>query len=81
MNAYRVEAIVTENGTVTLQGLPFRPGETVEVIILEQEPAAKYKNPVQNQAFPLSDQEYLLGVETQMTEWISADDEAAYHDL
>ncbi len=33
MNAYKFEAVVAENGTVILQGLPFRAGETVEVIV------------------------------------------------
>ncbi len=35
MNAHKIEAILTEDGTLTLQGLPFHTGETVEVIILE----------------------------------------------
>ena len=26
MNAYKVEAVVAENGTVTLRGLPFQVG-------------------------------------------------------
>ncbi|PSN18730.1 hypothetical protein C7271_11020 [filamentous cyanobacterium CCP5] len=36
MQAYRLKTIVSEDGTVTLQGLPFRPGETVEIIVLEE---------------------------------------------
>ena len=34
MNAHKVEVILTEDGTLTLQGLPFHAGEAVEVIIL-----------------------------------------------
>jgi hypothetical protein len=46
MNAHKMEVVLTENGTLTLQGLPFHAGETVEVIILEgktpqQQPAIK----------------------------------------
>jgi hypothetical protein len=36
MQAYRLEAIVEDDGTLTLQHLPFRAGERVEVIVLEQ---------------------------------------------
>ncbi len=35
MNAYRIETTLTENGTVTLQGLPFSAGDAVEIIVLE----------------------------------------------
>ena len=34
MKAYKFEAVVTENGTVTLRGLPFQAGYRVEVIRL-----------------------------------------------
>lgn len=34
MNAHKVKTILTENGTLTLLGLPFQAGEAVEVIIL-----------------------------------------------
>ena len=47
MNAHKVEVILTEDGTLTLQGLPFHAGEAVEVIIL----SAKT---LQNQADPKS---------------------------
>ena len=36
MQAYRVETIVAQDGTLTLSNLPLRAGETVEVIILVQ---------------------------------------------
>jgi hypothetical protein len=35
MNAYRIETAIAENGTLTLSGIPFHAGDTVEVIILE----------------------------------------------
>ena len=35
MNAHKVEVVLTEDGTLTLQGLPFHAGDAVEVIILE----------------------------------------------
>jgi len=35
MNAHKIEIVLTEDGTLTLQGLPFHAGEAVEVIILE----------------------------------------------
>ncbi|WP_414526642.1 hypothetical protein [Nodularia chucula] len=47
MNAHKIEAVLTEDGTLTLQGLPFHAGETVEVIILETKT-------LQNQADPKS---------------------------
>lgn len=34
MQAYRVETVVPQNGTLTIRGVPFRAGEKVEVIIL-----------------------------------------------
>jgi hypothetical protein len=35
MNAHKIETVLTEDGTLTLRGLPFHAGDTVEVIILE----------------------------------------------
>ncbi|MBD2492791.1 hypothetical protein [Nostoc sp. FACHB-280] len=46
MNAHKIEVVLTEDGTLTLQGLPFHAGDVVEVIILET------KTP-QHQAPPL----------------------------
>jgi len=34
MYAHRVEAIVADNGTVILKGLPFEAGVTVEILVL-----------------------------------------------
>ncbi|MBW4667039.1 MAG: hypothetical protein KME60_06220 [Cyanomargarita calcarea GSE-NOS-MK-12-04C] len=35
MEAYKIEAVLTEDGTLMLRGLPFHAGDAVEVIILE----------------------------------------------
>jgi hypothetical protein len=35
MNAHKIEVVLTEDGTLTLQDLPFHAGEAVEVIILQ----------------------------------------------
>lgn len=35
MNAHRLETTLTEEGTLTLTGLPFPAGARVEVIVLE----------------------------------------------
>jgi len=46
MTAYRIETVVAENGAITLNNLPLKAGETVEVIILVQsrgtKPADRY---------------------------------------
>jgi hypothetical protein len=34
MNTYRVDTTLTQDGTLTLSGLPFHAGEAVEVIIV-----------------------------------------------
>ena len=38
MQAYRVETEIQQNGTLTLENLPLRAGEAVEVIILVRPP-------------------------------------------
>ncbi|MEA5619186.1 hypothetical protein VB711_15260 [Cronbergia sp. UHCC 0137] len=35
MNAHKIEIVLTENGQLILENLPFKKGESVEVIILE----------------------------------------------
>jgi hypothetical protein len=35
--AYRIHGRVSPNGTLTLENLPFEPGEEVEVIVLTEE--------------------------------------------
>lgn len=39
MQAFRIEAKLSQNGKLSLKGLPFRKDEQVEVIILAQKPA------------------------------------------
>jgi hypothetical protein len=34
MQTYRTETIISENGIITIHGVPFRTGDRVEVIIL-----------------------------------------------
>ncbi len=36
MNAHKIEIILTESGKLILENLPFKKGESVEVIILER---------------------------------------------
>lgn len=38
--AYRVRSLVSEDGGLRLDNLPFKPGEEVEVIVLAEEAAA-----------------------------------------
>ena len=40
--AHRIEAVLTEDGKLSLDNLPFRAGQTVEVIVL---PAARTAAP------------------------------------
>ena len=39
--AYRVRSLVSPEGTLQLENLPFQPGEEVEVIVLGEENAAR----------------------------------------
>jgi hypothetical protein len=43
MNAYKVETIVSEDGSLILKDLPFHMGDAVEVIILEKSPSQEEK--------------------------------------
>ncbi len=45
MQAHRTEAVIKANGTLTLEELPFKEGDLVEVIVLERQPEAKTDNP------------------------------------
>jgi hypothetical protein len=45
MNAHKIETILTENGQLILENLPFKKGEFVEVIILEhRQPSSDFNN-------------------------------------
>jgi hypothetical protein len=39
MNAHKIETVLSEDGILMLQGLPFHVGDAVEVIILERSPS------------------------------------------
>ena len=41
MRVYSVEKVISKNGTVQLEGLPFPPGELVDVIVLARKGAAE----------------------------------------
>lgn len=57
MNAYKIETILTEDGTLTLRGLPFHTGDAVEVIILENRTPQHKQVPSQPETnlYPLRD--------------------------
>lgn len=44
MKAHRVEVTLTENSALNLEDLPFRAGESVEIIILENQSSQKKVN-------------------------------------
>ncbi|MBD2196177.1 MULTISPECIES: hypothetical protein [Calothrix] len=45
MKAYRIETILTEDGTLIVKDLPFHAGEAVEIIILESQAHPQQANP------------------------------------
>jgi hypothetical protein len=83
MNAYKVNAIVTEDGLAILEKLPLPVGSSVEIIILDNGMLGQKVCLPQTAIFsqPALQSEYLLGISSQMTEWESAADESAYQDL
>jgi len=48
MKAHRIEITLTENGTLSLNNLPFQAGDAVEIIILESP-----KHPSESNLYPL----------------------------
>ncbi|BAY84972.1 hypothetical protein NIES267_44700 [Calothrix parasitica NIES-267] len=56
MKVHKIETILNEDGTLTLRGLPFHAGDTVEVIILKTS-IPKQKSALESQvkehAYPL----------------------------
>ena len=77
MNAYKVDAIITENGLAIRSGLPLPVGSSVEVIILDNGTLDK---PLSSD-ISADDRDYLVSVSASMNEWESAADESAYQDL
>ncbi|KAB8317450.1 hypothetical protein SD81_019330 [Tolypothrix campylonemoides VB511288] len=58
MNTHKIETVLTEDGTLTLQGLPFHAGDAVEVIILQAK-TPQHQDAVNSQSeknrYPLRD--------------------------
>jgi hypothetical protein len=94
MNAYKVDAIVTENGLAILAGLPLAIGSAVEVIILdngttdggdmfqtENHQPLTIDRSANHRSLDSADRDYLVSISSSMTEWESAADESAYQDL
>jgi hypothetical protein len=48
MQAYRIETVVAQDGTLTIRGIPFRAGEKVEIIILSHS-----HKPKERECYPL----------------------------
>jgi hypothetical protein len=44
MIAHRVETVLEQDGTLTLENLPFHAGEAVEIIILAQPARRQHQN-------------------------------------
>ncbi|WP_066424502.1 hypothetical protein [Anabaena sp. 4-3] len=56
MNVHKVEVVLTEDGNLTLQGLPFNAGDAVEVIIMEtknRQHQASQTAPIDANPYPL----------------------------
>ena len=45
MQAHKIETVIEQNGKLILNGLPFKAGDTVEIIILETNSKRKNENP------------------------------------
>ncbi len=58
MNAHKIDTVLSEDGTLTLQGLPFHAGDAVEVIVLKTKTSqdrATMKSPSDKNIYPLHD--------------------------
>jgi hypothetical protein len=77
MNAHKLKAVMSQDGQLLLNGLPFRAGDTVEVIVFAQTGMA----PSSGETADTSDQVYLASISNMMEEWESEADEAAYQNL
>jgi hypothetical protein len=53
MLAHRIETIIREDGTLTLENLPFHSGVSVEVIILAQIEKSTQQNPYSLRGTPI----------------------------
>ena len=75
MNAHKLQTVLSQDGQLVLKGLPFRAGETVEVIVLAQT-ALKSQHDIDT-----AESLYLTGISGMMEEWESEADEIAYQNL
>jgi len=53
MKAYRAEATVSEDKSLVLKEVPFRAGDTVEVIVLKASERQQAKNPYPLRGTPI----------------------------
>ncbi|MEW6126494.1 MAG: hypothetical protein AB1757_05600 [Acidobacteriota bacterium] len=53
MSAHQIETVLTKDGVLVLNDLPFQAGETVEVIIVSRSIKKDVKNPYSLQGTPL----------------------------
>jgi hypothetical protein len=53
MKAYRAEATVSDDKSLVLKAVPFRAGDTVEVIVLEASERQQAKNPYPLRGTPI----------------------------
>ena len=60
MNAHRIETTINQDGTLTLDGLPFQAGDEVEVIIIERPVKTGGENP-----YPLRGQQVQYSAPTE----------------
>jgi len=60
MNAHRVETTINQDGTLTINGLPFQAGDEVEVIIFERTQKQSGNNP-----YPLRGRPVRYGAPTE----------------
>jgi hypothetical protein len=83
MNAYKVDAVVTENGLAIPEGLPLPIGAAVEMIVLDNRFDGKIiaEDVADQKLTDPANLEHLASVSSLMTEWKSAADEFAYQDL
>ena len=71
MEAYRTDAVVRKDGTVTIGNLPFREGQKVEVILLQRD---RVRNGGTSYALRGEPVEYLDPFEgVAVDEWENAD--------
>jgi hypothetical protein len=90
MNAHRLKAVMSQDGQLLLNGLPFLAGDMVEVIVLSETPETRDgvagERLGDTTAAPSitgvsSDQMYLTSISNVMEEWGTEADEAAYRNL